>query len=75
MTYYKAVSYTGYSVACPITALKAGQTATINVVYGYDLPPNTAFYEEWPITWGASGDLADPNTVNNGGSRLQVRLP
>jgi hypothetical protein len=69
--YYKAVSYTGFSVSCPIAGgLKPGQSVPVTVTYQYQLPAGP-FYEEWPITWGAAGDLVDPNSKNSQGARLQ----
>ena len=70
MIYYKSVSYTGYSASCPIGDLKPGESATYTVTYQYLLPTGP-FYEEWPISWGGSGDLTDPKNENNGGMRLQ----
>jgi len=67
---FQQESYTGYSTYCDIGPLKPGQSVTVHVVYKYRVP-NGPFYEAWPISWSANGDLVDPNHSNNGGMRLQ----
>jgi hypothetical protein len=63
-------TYTGYSAYCSIGPLRAGQSVTVGVLFHYQVPPTGGFYEDWPIQWGAQGDLHDLNQANNGGSRL-----
>jgi hypothetical protein len=68
--YYKSVSYTGYSTSCPILEpLAAGESRTYEVSFGYKNSAKT-FFEQFPVTWGAAGDLFDPKQGNSGGGRL-----
>ncbi len=68
--YYKSVYYTGYNTSCPIAGgLDPGESKAFKVSFGYT-NSSPAFFEQFPIVWGASGDLHDPRQGNNSGARL-----